>query len=367
MSATVQVEAMGPGVGRRRWRYEALEWLRSRSTRTGGRTCMFALGAGVTVGSDGERSHVGGVGRCGSPWACPVCAPVIGERRATEIDAAVAAWTAGGGRVFFVTATLRHAWGDELGQLLEMLQGAWSRTFRWGGGDRPDWYGGQVRAVEVTYGGNGWHPHVHAAIFVEAGWDDCMADIERDLWNMRHDWADSVHLFGGSTLVDHKRSPGWDVREVNVRDKWEGSSFGSYLAKVEGGWGVGLELARLDLKRGNRGGVTPVALLSAAVEGDRRAALLFRIYEAATVGRRRIVASPGLMERCKVEVLDDEQAAEGEVVDDLRVVVSVPAGTWRKLLRAGFVARLLEDVAAFGRGEGWAWDPGWIVKPFVSS
>lgn len=346
---------------RRATRYKHLEWLRERSTRTAAAHCMHALGVEMTVGSTADgTTHVGGVSRCGSPWACSVCSPTIGERRASEIDTAIGNWHDQGGSVYFVTATLRHQYGDDAAQLLDMLQGAWSRTFRWGGGIRPPWYAGMVRAVEITDGKNGFHPHVHAAIFVEPGWADCLDDIARELHDLRLDWQESVERYGGSTAVsDASGCPGWDVRPVSV----DGSTLGNYLAKIEGGWGAGLELARTDLKRARgRSGVTPFELLAAAVEGDTHAAIRFRIYERATAGRRRIVSSPGLMARCDVEELTDDEAAEADLDEPMVAVVSVPGDQWRRLLRAGFAVRLLDDVAGLARGELWPWPPDWIVR-----
>jgi len=313
---------------------------------------MHALGASVTVGATSAGvGHVGGVSRCASPWSCPVCAPTIGERRAGELDMAFKAWIAQGGSIYFVTATLSHQWGDDLGELLEMLQGSWSRTFRFGSGVTPPWYAGQARAVEVTYGRNGWHPHIHAAIFLEPGWDH--DELVPELVELGRDWAESVERFGGRTMVP---GPGWDVRKVE-----DAAELSSYMTKVEGGWGAGLELARIDLKAGK--GATPSALLSAGVDGDSRAARLFRMYEVATAGKRRIVTSPGLMKRCEVEQVSDEEAAEADLEDEMVVVASIPAPDWCKLLRAGFATRLLSDVEklASGASSGWAWPPDWLV------
>lgn len=338
---------------RKVWRYAALEWLRDVTARKSGERCMFAVGASVTVGATALGvTMVSGVGRCGSPWACPVCAPTIGERRAKEIDWAIRSWCEQGGCVLFVTATLSHQYGDELGQLLGMLQDSWSRTFRWGTGQRPAWYGGQVRAVEITHGVNGFHPHVHAAIFVEPGHgvDQVLVEVEA----MRYRWERAVRRNGGDTDVRSAGSYGWDVRKVTH------NGLGPYLAKIQGGWGVGLELARLDLKQG-RIGKTPTEVLAAAMLGDRRARRLYRIFETATAGRRRIVSSPGLMDRCKVVVLTDDEAAPGDVKDEAVAVASVPAREWRRILAAGHAVRLMADVAAVVRGDGWAWPADWLV------
>lgn len=346
-------------------KYRQLEWLRESSARIGAQTCMWSLDDGARIGATATGvSHVSGVVRCKSSWACPNCAPVIGERRASEIDQAASAWMAKGGTVWFVTATMSHRHGDELGDLLVTLQSAWSQVWRWKHA-RPAWYGGQIRAVEVTYGrNNGWHPHVHAAIFVEAG-----HDAEPMLWALSFYWERAVAIHGGSTDVRTAVSvdpetgvvkvAGWHARQV-----LDTEGLSEYLAKVEGGWGVGLELARLDLKRGAgaRKGVTPFQLLAAAVGGDKRAAWLYRGYELATLGRQRIVATRGLMARCEVEVLTDSDAVEVAPVEPMAAEVLIPPRTWSNLLAAGFAARVLDDVADLATGRsGWPWPPEWVV------
>lgn len=305
----------------------------------------------VKIGATADGvSHLSGVERCSSPWSCPVCAPVIGERRAKEIDLCVADWMGKGGTVWFVTATLRHQLGDDLAALLEVVQRAWSSTWRWKKA-RPAWYGAQIRTVEITHGGNGWHPHVHSLIFVPPG-----SDASGFLDSMRYDWERSVNRQGGTTDVRSKSSPGWDVRPVHRNGNVDKSALGSYLTKVEGGWGAGLELARLDLKRQS---VTPFALLALAAKGDKRAAFLWAEYEHATLGRRRIVASPGLL-----AMVDDTEAAEEQVSGEIAVEVELHPKAWKDLCRSGAACYLRDDLERLASGEldrsGWRWPPGWL-------
>jgi hypothetical protein len=261
--------------------------------------------------------------------------------------------------VFFVTATLSHKWGDDLPGLLAMLQGAWSRTFRWGGGVSPSWYAGQTRAIEVTHGKNGWHPHIHSLVFVEAGWDDCISTIRREIAHTAFVWGESVERFGGRTDVTSELCAGWVVKDVN-----DAAGISSYLTKVEGGWGAGLELARLDLKSGK--GLTPFDLLTQAVAGDRRSLSLYLRYEAATAGHKRIVTTPGLFARCDVEPMSEEEAAIAALEGEPVAVAAIPPVDWNKLARAGFVSRILDDISnvALRVPNSWPWPVEWLtMKP----
>ena len=131
---------------------------------------------------------------CGLRWQCPVCAPykAAQERRrltvslckamlATEeltfdpddLDAPHQPKYA----VVFLTATVPHQYEDALDATNNLVVQAWnyatSSKKKWLGGGRKAWtdaFGveGYARALDVTVGRNGWHPHIHAAVIVRA-------------------------------------------------------------------------------------------------------------------------------------------------------------------------------------------------------
>jgi hypothetical protein len=274
---------------------------------------------------------------------------------------------------------MRHELGDELGELLDVVRGAWSATWRYK--SRPWWYFGQIRAVEVTHGRNGWHPHVHAAVFVgellpgpcldgTAGWvrglDPAMAARRLNL--LRWGWEHEVERRGGTTevrggVVDRNgavRRIGWDVVPCTADGP---ETVGGYLTKVRDGWGLGLEVARAGMKHGKRKGRTPDELLYAAVDGDRAAERAWRIYERATMGRRRIVASRGLFVALGVRELSDDEAAEGLLEDEPVAELLIPSSSWHALLRRGEAAVLLDDLAALVvDGVAWSWPSAWLIR-----
>ncbi len=122
----------------------------------------------------------------------------------------------------------------------------------------------------------------------------------------------------------------------------------SYLTKVDGGWGAGLELARSDVKR-SAGGFNPWQILGELLEtGESCWAARWREYEAATFARRAIVWSPGLRARLlgdEKEQADEElAAAEGADLTLWRVLVE--RLRWNEAVRSGEVALVLDDVEA---------------------
>ena len=112
-----------------------------------------------------RKASFKGLARCASVWVCPVCGSVISEKRKSELKKASAAWKHS---IIMVSYTIRHKRTDKLEDLLRGLEAAF-RNFLSGsyGEDFRREYGviGSVRALEVTHGKNGWHPHIHQMVF----------------------------------------------------------------------------------------------------------------------------------------------------------------------------------------------------------
>lgn len=233
-----------------------------------------------------------GLMTCGSVWACPRCSAVIAHTRAEEIAAAVRECHRRGGRVYLMTLTMRHTSRDSLRDLWDALSSGWRSAFgarRWTGqkartavrngrmvningviGDAERFgVAGLTRVVEATYGapsagGNGWHLHIHALVYVEGTLSVGISDLDvveprsaatrpaqRTLGSVREvvtaHWGDRVDWDWFSRNVFASRvyerwsgglkkagcampgSVGVDVREIAD----EGSEYlGQYLAKA---------------------------------------------------------------------------------------------------------------------------------------
>ncbi len=313
----------------------------------GALSCLRPLDDHVTVHVGvGGTTHVRSVMRCGSVWSCPWCAPVVRSQKAEEITAAVESWLAKGGRVWFVTGTIPHTATDSLDVLLNRLQEMWTRAYGAGSGGqgvrRRNGVVGSVRSIEVTRGDNGWHPHIHALVFVEPGVPFSVAD-----WTAR--WRAQFSREG----FDYVPGVSMDVRQVRTPDTAEGATaIGQYVAAVEGGWGAGLEIARADLK--GRGGLRADQILELASTGEKRWVWRWREYEQATKGRRCIVWSRGLRALCGLDEVEatDEELAAGPDADEVIGLVIVPAAEWNSARSSGQLGELLEAVV---RGDRSRW------------
>jgi len=116
------------------------------------------------------RAAYSGLYRCGDFWRCPSCRVTLGIRRARQIETALRAHVDAGGSALLATYTVPHDRDESLPVVLARLAGTWRRYAKSVLRDvLGRHYVGAVRALEVTHGVSGWHPHYHALVFVSPG------------------------------------------------------------------------------------------------------------------------------------------------------------------------------------------------------
>jgi hypothetical protein len=299
--------------------------------------CLYAVASNVSVdvSFDGV-AHVSGCARCGSSWSCCICAPVIREQRAIEVDNGLGEHLAGGGFAMFVTFTCEHHDGDALAPRLQLMSNALGQVFRGSAWERYRArlaYCGSIRAIEITHGGNGWHPHNHALLLFDT--EPTEADWSRfEAWMLGR-WSAIVERLGfGWVSPDH----GIVSRPVTTAPE-----IANYVTKIDGGWSAGHEVARGDNKRK---GTTPFDLLrSFATTGDLDALDLWQEYERATFGKRSLFWSHGLRERLLggTEATDEElAAAEGAGLTVVRALIE--RQPWDEQVKRGRSGRTLAEI-----------------------
>jgi len=116
------------------------------------------------------RAAYSGLYRCGDFWRCPSCRVTLGIRRARQIETALRAHVDAGGSALLATYTVPHTRDESLPVVLARLAGTWRRYAMGVWRDVVGrFYVGNVRALEVVHGVNGWHPHYHVLVFVSPG------------------------------------------------------------------------------------------------------------------------------------------------------------------------------------------------------
>lgn len=255
------------------------------------------------------------VQKCGSVWVCPVCSAKIASERRTELATLIDAAVNAGAAVAMVTLTVPHGIGDELSVVLAAMSKA-KRLMQ----NRKPWkrwaadHGliGEVRALECTYGANGFHPHFHILLFFRKQ----TAVIPAHVLKM---WQDAC-VTAGLKIPSDK---GFDYRTAK-------KSISDYVCK----FGMDYELTYGNqTKTARKDGRVPFQLLADYYDKkDLQAGAAFRIYAKAFKGKRQLVYSKGLKalfglapEKTDEEIMSDET--------DTKVVYSLTRKKWQALCK----------------------------------
>lgn len=287
----------------------------------------------IWYSKESDRASFHKVAVCGSVWTCPICSRRINLGRQREIAAAYDLFVGSKGRLrpgvrngdaMLVTLTLRHGVGDDLETLLDGLKLAdrngqksygykrlvgYRRTVNKVRVSVPSEvaYVGRISATELTYGKNGWHPHLHQLWFFDRrlGADE-VERIRADLFAAWRAACMKVGLPAPLEFSKGGRALGVDVRRAMSAEE--------YLTKFahERQWAPEREMASQHTKKA-RGGRTAFQLLADYAQGDREAGALFRTFAGATLGRHQLQWSRGLLERLRELGYDDVLASDEEL------------------------------------------------------
>lgn len=283
---------------------------------------------------DTVRYGFGNLVTCGSPWHCPVCAPKITECRRAELMAAAVKAVKDGGELVMMTLTYRHqvsmTLADSLGPFYKARkQFMESQAFK--GAMRDVGALGRIYSTEVTFGQNGWHPHLHILIFCGYRAGGLLERLEK----LRDYWSRFVMKSGLGQINEH----GFDVRNGNFAAQYI-ASYGKEPATFV--WSAAHELAKSHVKQGRNGNVTPFDLLRIGATGEvvscgqvdidaTRARELYLEFAVRFHGKKQLEWSKGLRAKfgIKSERSDDE-VAEGAADADL--VGTISLDDWKLIL-----------------------------------
>lgn len=312
---------------------------------------LYNPGVDVLYYSDNERYGYGNLVSCGSVWHCPICAPKITEYRRVELAAAIVEVKRREGEAFMLTLTYRHDCDLPLFESVEKFYKARasftaSKAFK----ETMQAIGaiGRIFSTEVTWGQNGWHPHLHMLILAKQCGDDALAKIER----LRDYWGKHVFKAGLGHINEH----GFDVQN--------GDYAAEYVAKYGrepklSTWSASHELAKSHVKVAKGDNITPFGMLDllaskSAIEvgnrivGPDELIGLFREYAIEFQGRQQLFWSPKLREKLGIEAeRTDEEIAEGEGERD--VIGTLNLDEWREVLRLNARGQILTMLAKHGR------------------
>lgn len=249
---------------------------------------------------------------CGDVWGCPVCSAVIRRGREADIDEGIRRHMRAGGGVLLATFTINHNMGDALADLLAVLGGSFSTMAnRKAFSNLMDEYGvvGRIRALEITYGANGWHPHYHALI---------LTDSKLEPWEVK---AFRSSLFALWQTYTTRLGASINAHGLDVQAARNAEAVGRYISK---------ELTNAADAKVGGGSVSPFQLLDSDTPRNRA---LWAEYRRAVKGKRAILWSRGLRDRLGLgaEKTDDELAAADQAMASGDVVMArVARETWNR-------------------------------------
>ncbi|HDR6313188.1 TPA: protein rep, partial [Bacillus cereus] len=264
------------------------------------------------------KAFFSGLMVCGSVWTCPVCAAKISERRRNELKTAFDLHKKDGGYIALLTLTFSHKKFDRLEDILSAFAKA-TKKFMSGKSYQNirDEMGliGRVRALEVTYGVNGFHPHAHIALFYTQRTD--LEYMEKKMYDL---WEKACDKF------DLKVNSKYGLKLENGRNSDE------YIAK-HGRWGLDQELSKAHIKKPKDGSLQPFDFLKnyLATE-DEKYLILFREYAEHFKGKRQLQWSRGLKKRFTLEEKTDDELAK-EKTEEADLLGLIDYDVWKKILK----------------------------------
>jgi hypothetical protein len=291
-----------------------------------------------------NRAHYKGLQTCGSVWVCPCCAAKVEERRRLEI-LQVFEWAKREGfDASMHTNTFSHGQGDNLRDLFDKQakalklfrnHSAYCKTMKAIG------FVSMVRALEITHGQNGWHPHTHEVKFHREKLS--ASDAESIRQKLVEPWMQSCTTAG---LFDPVTSDAeaFRLRSLDIK---HGFTAGDYLAKTDDkkNWTPAHEVAKASSKQGRRSGLHPFQLAVRSNPGDNE---LFLEYVKATKGKRKLVFSPGLKKNAGIAELTDEQIAAKELDNSLKIA-TLPPVIWEFIKSKDLRSRVLDAAESGGK------------------
>ena len=302
---------------------------------------------GSLVGVHASQKHHSafytGLVSCGSVWTCAVCAVKIQERRRLEIEKAINFGYANGLQSVLVTLTFPHYKMHRLSELLIKQADALARLRKgkqWDLFKNDINFQGLIRALELTYGENGWHPHTHELWFVDknATLDDLIKTVKNKWW--------VACLKAGLVKLSDKNK----FYEYAVDIKMNCST-GDYLAKQDSSkhWGADREMAKASSKIGKSSGLHPFAFLTEEHKDSDK----WIEFTKAIKGKSQLFWSRGLKDKFNIEEKTDEQLAEEEN-DEADLLGMLTLDQW-KLIRQHNKRTHILDIVENSKSLEFAW------------
>lgn len=273
-----------------------------------------------------DKAFYNGLTVCGSVWHCPVCAAKISEKRKEELKTAFEKHKANGGYIAMLTLTFSHTRFDNLKEIVNKFNKAKTKFTsgkRYNNIRKKMGMIGTIRVMEVTYGENGYHPHLHLGLFYKN--EVNLYEIENEMFEL---WYKALDKQG----LKCDRSHGIKLENAENADQ--------YLSK-HGTWSLEQELSKSHIKKGKQGSLTPFDFLRwYLMTGQKKFARLFKEYAETFKGKRQIQWSRGLKQHFEIDDKDDKELAN-EKVEQADLLGLLNMKQWKFILKNDLRSKFL--------------------------
>lgn len=288
--------------------------------------CTVRRSQGVGVAMDLSQpannrvSGFRGLYSCGSVWACPRCAAIIGQRRSEDVNEVLLAHKEAGGHGFMLTLTMAHSREHKLDSLWNTMSEAWKKFTNnrsWTGLRANGGMTGYCRATEVTCSeNNGWHVHFHTLILFDSV-DEAFFGLVNSQ-KLFQAWSSAVSGLGRGFYASKRAQ---DARPINLHSlDSDRNDIHDYLFKQTSTWSIADEATRWSSKKGRGDSRTPFQILASVANpsdedwhsGESDDLNLWHEWELASQGRRQLTWSRGLR---RLYDLDENAETDEEVVE----------------------------------------------------
>jgi hypothetical protein len=276
------------------WRAYNPDPANSKAAGKGVTACGYSVIAGRLAEAvrtdypEGPRASWRNLKRCDLRWVCPCCTHRKSEECRATLNAGLTEGKRRGLKPVMMTLTARHTKRARLVDFWRLLLAAEKKMKT-----RRAWKalmklcpGGFAKAVEITWGKHGWHPHFHIVFLIKAATEaEAIAIVEA----LREVWLDELNKQG----LDGTSK----AAEEHAFDVCGAAAAGEYVTK----WGAAEELTLGAKKVGKAEGLTPWQLLNwartADTEADRQqAAALWYEFVQVFKGVHQLRQSPDFSE-----------------------------------------------------------------------
>lgn len=221
-------------------------------------------------------------------------------------------------KVFLLTLTVPHGLGDDVKIIIKQMTSAWMRL--WSGKaaealKQSLGHFGHIRALEVTHGENGFHPHYHALVFYHP------EQLRAGTWEKFPELWQRYAVKAGLPAPSLDRGCRIDT----------GDKIAAYVAKSA--WGLESELTKGQVKKGKRGSRSPLDLLRDYQIGDIKAGALWRVYAEAFQGKKSLLWSCGLKKLLQLAEFTDEEIANKPDEDPARLMALLSDDQWDYIIK----------------------------------